>query len=150
MHGDLSILTRGIEIYVSRKLTGYNLTPRELFILVYLYRRDGLKQEDLAAHFMIDKGSVARTLESLELKGLIERYVNPEDRREKRIFVTDAGLQMKTSVMSLNREWHDIMLDGISKDDLDIFAGVLSRMSANISSSLKEGEYLNENTSKGK
>ncbi len=145
MHGELSILTRGIEIYVSRKLADSKLVPRELFLLTYLFQQEGLKQEELAKHFMIDKGSVARTLETLEAKGLIRRYVNPGDRREKRISVTDAGLKLKPAAMALNREWHDLMLDGISGDDLGIFAEVLKKMSANISSSLKEGDLQNEN-----
>ena len=139
MHGDLSILSRGIETYVSRRLadTDSDLSSRELFFLVFLYRKEGLKQEDLARHFMIDKGAVARTLEGLEAKGLIKRYVNPDNRREKQITVTSEGLQLKQMAMSLNREWHDLMLAGIPKNELTVFADVLGKMSANITASLK-------------
>lgn len=63
-------------------------------LLADLVDKDGLRQQDLAIATIKDKGTVARALSSLEENGMIRREVDVEDRRQKRIFLTDKGHRM--------------------------------------------------------
>ncbi len=67
-------------------------------LLADLMNNDGLRQQDLAISTIKDKGTVARALKQLETAGLINREVDPEDRRQKRIKLTEKAHRMWTYV----------------------------------------------------
>ncbi len=101
LHCDLSIIARGGEIFLSRCLADFGITASEVMILSYLYGHEDPRQEDISQFYMLDKGSIAKTLKKLEAKALIARQVNEEDQREKIILLTK-GCGVKTSAWSLS------------------------------------------------
>jgi DNA-binding MarR family transcriptional regulator len=63
-------------------------------LLADLMTNDGMRQQDLAISTIKDKGTVARALKQLETAGIINREVDPEDRRKKRINLTEKAHRM--------------------------------------------------------
>jgi DNA-binding MarR family transcriptional regulator len=63
-------------------------------LLADLMTNDGMRQQDLAISTIKDKGTVARALKQLEAVGIINREVDPEDRRQKRIYLTEKAHRM--------------------------------------------------------
>ena len=84
---DLSILTRYSRTFFERRLREINIGFTEQLILRYLYQSEGVNQDTIAKHFMLDKGSIAKTLNKLEKKELIRRTENPNNKREKIISI---------------------------------------------------------------
>jgi DNA-binding MarR family transcriptional regulator len=138
LHCDLSIITRGSEIFMTRCLADFGITANEVVILSYLYGHDGPRQEDISETYMLDKGTVAKTLQKLEKKGLVERIVNQNDQREKVIKLTDKGLGVKDVCTNVIRIWHDVMFAGISKEDIAAFSRVTAKIAANVSADLEK------------
>ena len=62
---DLSIIVRGGETFLSRCLSGFGITATEQLTLMYLYGHENPNQEEIAQFFVLDKGSVAKTLQKL-------------------------------------------------------------------------------------
>ena len=60
-------------------------------ILSDLWLADGVRQQDLAAALVKDKGTIARALRQMEQKRLIERRPDARDKRTKRIYLTAHG-----------------------------------------------------------
>ena len=52
---------------------------------------DGISQTELAACLGLDSSSLVRLIDLLERRGLIERHVDPSDRRARRLKVTELG-----------------------------------------------------------
>ncbi|MGP1357804.1 MarR family winged helix-turn-helix transcriptional regulator [Roseicyclus sp.] len=52
---------------------------------------DGRTPLDLATAFQVPKTTLSHTLALLERRGWIEMRPNPEDRRSKRVWITEAG-----------------------------------------------------------
>ena len=46
---------------------------------------------DIALHAVMHKSTVSRAVSQLEARGLVARKANPDDRREERLELTDAG-----------------------------------------------------------
>jgi DNA-binding MarR family transcriptional regulator len=142
LHSDLSIIARGGEIFMSRCLSDFGITAAEAMILAYLYEHENPRQEDIAQFFMLDKGSVAKTLQKLERKELIERRINPEDQREKVILLTEKGCCVQDTCLSLKRIWHETMFGGIPHEEAAVFARVLEKIAHNVTTSLSQWEIV--------
>ena len=70
---------------------GSNITPVQFGLLSVLAEDEALDQRALGAKVGIDRTNVADVLARLEAHGLVERIVNPADRRMKLAFLTAAG-----------------------------------------------------------
>lgn len=74
---------------------GYDVTSEQWSILNRLWQKDGINQLEIAEITLKDNASVTRTLELMEKKGLIVRETDPDDRRNRRIYLTKAGKALK-------------------------------------------------------
>jgi len=62
--------------------------------------RDGVTPLELARAFQVPKTTMTHTLAGLEKHGLVEMRPNPDDRRSKRVWLTDAGRQFRDDAIS--------------------------------------------------
>lgn len=133
---DLSIIVRGGQVFSTRKLSEHDLNAGEQAILMYLLGHDESNQESIAKFYMLDKGSIARTLAKLESKGFIDRKINDENQREKIITLTEKSKNIRCVLTDLLVDWNDLMYEGISEDEIKKFELITSKIAANISSKL--------------
>lgn len=61
---------------------------------------DGTTPLRLARAFQVPKTSMTNTLAGLESRGLIEMRPNPEDRRSKLVFLTEAGRRFRDEAIA--------------------------------------------------
>jgi len=86
-----SVLDGRSRSYVLEACRPLQLTYSEYVLLLRLFDCEGASQEDLSRTLQTDKSAVARTLKLLEQKGFICREKDAEDRRIKRIRLTEYG-----------------------------------------------------------
>jgi DNA-binding MarR family transcriptional regulator len=87
---------------------------------------------ELCRRYNMDPGAMARMLDKLDEKGLIQRERSSEDRRVVRIALTDSGRALceqgiDAAVKTLN---HSVR--NFSKEELDTFKDALRRVIANM------------------
>ncbi|MCA1729123.1 MAG: MarR family transcriptional regulator [Actinobacteria bacterium] len=68
-----------------------DLRPSHGNAMEQLELEDGLRLTDLAARAGITAQSMGELVDDLEAKGYLERRPDPDDRRAKRIYLTDRG-----------------------------------------------------------
>ena len=129
---NLSIIVRGSHIVSSRKLSSYGITAAEEYILMYLMGHSDANQDQIAHFFMLDKGTVARSLAKLESKGFIVRKVNDENQREKVITLTDKAFGLKDVLSELLVEWNRSMYDRIPEEEVLAFEKTVEKIAANV------------------
>jgi len=89
-------------------------------------------QIQLAKAIGIEQPSLVRTLDQLEQKGLISRTPCADDRRAKRITLTEeAAPVIEQLERVINRSRVDI-LGGISAEEIDMMVNVIARLEKNI------------------
>lgn len=71
--------------------------------LYFIGRNPGLSVGDLMAILGITKQSVGRVLKELTAKGLISQAVGSEDRRERRLALTEAGQALEQALTAPQR-----------------------------------------------
>ena len=104
---------------IDRELADSGLTDATWTPLIHLSKHgEPLTQSELAHLIGLDTSSLVRLLDQLEAKGMLERQIDPKDRRARLLNLTDQGRQevAKLSIQLTNIEHH--LLSGISEDDV--------------------------------
>ena len=129
---NLSIIVRGSQVYSTRKLTDFGINSAEEYILMYLMGHKDANQDSIARFFMLDKGSVARSLQKLEGKGFITRKVNDENQREKVIALTDKAISLRAVLSELLVDWRSAMYEGLTEEEIAVFEKTVDKVANNI------------------
>lgn len=100
--------------------------------MVYLQQGgEGLTQRELASLMAIENPTLVRLLDSLEQQELIERRACPNDRRARRLHLTDGGRDFMDVLSVRADELRDGMLEGVSDDDIEVALKVFHKIMEN-------------------
>ena len=86
-------------------------------IVLYVSRHPGSSQEEITCFYALDKASVARDARRLEDLGHIERVVTPENRRQYKLFLTEAGCDMIRVIDRASEQFQQTLAAHISAED---------------------------------
>lgn len=99
---------------------------------------DGMLQTELAEIMDVGKVTVGGLMDHLEAAGLVERRPDPNDRRAKRVHITESGHKALAKMKKVGHRLNRRVLDGIPPEHVTIAEDVLSKMRANIVDILNE------------
>ena len=77
--------------YLSGKLSEYDLTPSQYGVLSCLWQRDFATPKQISEILCLETSTISGVLDRMQKKGLIDRVINREDRREVRVIPTEKG-----------------------------------------------------------
>lgn len=112
--------------------SGIDITMDQFLLVVYLWNNDGTSQQELATRTGKDKAGIARLLDQLSKRGLIKRAPDKNDRRIKRVIVTERGRTVHQSCHVQGNQNRRDAEKGISQKDLEITRLTLVKMLKNI------------------
>ncbi|MDP4095068.1 MAG: MarR family transcriptional regulator [Bacillota bacterium] len=124
----ISILYRYGQLYVSKKLEPYNIGRAQYVILLALYRKGGIKQEELVDYLKIDKGSIAKSIRKLEKESYIQRSIDLDDKRANKVFLTQKALDIMPLVLDAIKNWEEIIISGLSEGEKQSIENSLHKM----------------------
>lgn len=85
-------------------------------------------QDLISKSYMLDKTTVAKSLQSLEQRGLITRTVNPENRRQNLINLTDAGKDLIKDSANVYNDWVDKVSEALTEKEQEQFDKMLTKL----------------------
>ena len=106
------------QLEVCFRQDGIPLSPEQFRVMICLWERNGCSQQALALMVKRDKAAIARIVNLLEDKELVERVVDDEDRRSNQVRLTDAGKALEAPAAQCARDTLDIALRGLSEQDI--------------------------------
>ncbi|PSF13457.1 MarR family transcriptional regulator [Marinobacter fuscus] len=123
-------VTRRWRKMLDERLKDLGVTQARWSTMVYLQEGgEGLTQRELASLMAIENPTLVRLLDSLEQQGLIERRLCPNDRRARRLHLTDAGKDFMEELSARADVLRDEMLAGLSDaqiaNALDVFNTIM-------------------------
>ena len=134
----ISCLSRGAHIYFKHRFGELGLGHAQGLTLHHICRHGGINQPDLLDKVRLDKSSLTSQLNKLEENGYITREADPEDRRSKRIILTDKTRAIEAELHNIFISWTDILSDGLSEDERDMLILLLDKLQVNASHALRE------------
>lgn len=141
---NLSIIVRHSKVFCEHRLRDFGVGFPEQVILMYLASNNGVNQDAIAQHFMLDKGAIAKTLRKLEEKGLIERHQNPENKRENLISIAPDGQSILGEMGKALTEWNQYFFEGLNVEDIRQYERITNIIADNVAKLNEKNSELNQ------
>ncbi len=127
----VSMIHRTRMMYLNDKVKDMDITPGQFPFIMVLSNEEGITQEELAAHFHIDKGTVARALRKLEDKNYLFREVDSENRRRYLIYLTEKGKRTVPKITNIEQEWENSICSRFSEEEYNRLFEILKILAIN-------------------
>lgn len=111
---------------------GYPLSAIQWEVLTMLWQQDGAIQTVLAEATGTDKASMTRILDRMVRDELVERRMDPDDRRAFRIHLTTKGKVLHTKLLPIVEEVIKMTFDSFNSQQLTALQNGLKQMFYNL------------------
>ena len=106
--------------YLSQRLAPYDSTPSQYGILNCLWINDGTcLPRQIAELLCLETSTVSGILDRMQKKDLIDRVINPENRREILVMITPKGEALKAPVLKIIDEVNEEVLKDFSPKETE-------------------------------
>ena len=123
---------RQYDVQAQQILDKENISISHWYYLRVLAERGEINQLELSRRVGIASTTAVPALDSMESRGLLKRTRDPKDRRKYYVGLTDEGRQLVEKLMPEVIDRVTTSLEGISRDELRTFWGVLHKMESNL------------------
>lgn len=113
---------------LDRRMTADGASFARARLLMQIAEQRGARSTDLATAFGFAPRTVTEAIDGLERDGLVRREPDPEDRRAKRLVLTDAGRAVAEKAERSLRDHTANMFGILSKDECDTFVRLLGKV----------------------
>ena len=134
----LSICRRAHAKLLDKELKNYEISHAQLSLLMALYNREGIYQQELCRLFNLNKAAVARELSDLEDKNFITKKRDHDDRRRFLIYLTEKAQEQKQNIIAILDKIEHQMRLGLSENEVDEFIRIIRKICTNLNVTLKE------------
>jgi DNA-binding MarR family transcriptional regulator len=104
------------------------MTRAQWNILARLDRQPGISQNELATICEVEPITVARLVDRLEARGMVERRADPNDRRVRRLHLLPASEPILEEIMRYKNSIYADITDGIDEKTLSTMLDGLLKM----------------------
>jgi DNA-binding MarR family transcriptional regulator len=109
------------------------ITRAQWWALANLSREgEGITQSQLAQALDVGKVTIGGLLDRLEVAAYIVRKPDRTDRRLKRVFITERGYGIMDEMAAIGRQLNNVVMKGISIDQVHLAEEVLHQMRQNL------------------
>ena len=120
------------KLYRNFRLNGLEMTPEQWTVMIYLWEKDGVTQQELCNATFKDKPSMTRLIDNMERLHLVVRISDKKDRRNNLIHLTKTGKDIEPQARIVVSKTLKEALQGIEVKDLQISQDVLKKIFLNI------------------
>ena len=130
----IRILSQAIRQEIDRKLLDLDLTGQQSFILRFLAERQDtvVYPKDIERRFNLTHPTVSGLLQRLEAKDFLTCTPDPDDRRYKRVALTERGRECQEEIYRHILSMEQAMTAGMSAADVETLIRLLDRAAENL------------------
>lgn len=134
-----AIMNGKVSAAINRRLSrnfrqaGIDITPEQWTVLLYLWEKDGVTQQELCNATYKDKPSMTRLIDNMERQHLVVRISDKKDRRTNLIHLTKTGKEMQHAARHISQSTLEEALKGLTVEQLNTSQEVLRTIFNNLS-----------------
>jgi DNA-binding MarR family transcriptional regulator len=127
-------LRNHVRQYIQLKIKehGINITFEMLEVLASLWKKDGINQQELADLTFRDKSSMTYLLDNLVKRGMVKRVADENDRRNKLVYLTKEGKNLKEQLNPWVAEVYAMASEDAEVKNLQNGLTLLNKMIGNL------------------
>lgn len=137
-----AILNGKVSAAINRRLirnfreNNLEITPEQWTVLLFLWEKDGVSQQELCNATFKDKPSMTRLIDNMERQNLVVRIASKSDRRTNLVYLTRSGRELEESARMVANRTLKEALAGLSIEELRVSQEVLRKVFSNAKSEL--------------
>ena len=108
------------------------------FVLQALWTEEGITHSELADQLNVRPATITNTLKRMEKAGLVERRQDDEDQRVSRVYLTDAGRNIRGAVEEVWSELEGQAFAGLSLEEIAKLRQLLPQVRDNLMREVEE------------
>jgi DNA-binding MarR family transcriptional regulator len=128
----LNDVARLLRVDADKRARAHGMTRAQWGILIWLERQPGITQKEMAELLEVEPITVARLIDRLEARGMVERRPDPRDRRIWRLHLSQPAFLVTREINQQRTAMAAMVTDGIDEDSLTIMTEALVRMKATL------------------
>lgn len=105
-----------MQLTLARNMAHLEIKPPHLDIMINLYRREGISQQELARKLLVGRSNMSMLLPQIEKRGLIERRPDGRDKRVLRLHLTEEGKSVTEQAMKIQTALIDTVMATSSEE----------------------------------
>lgn len=133
----LNIFHEWIELLMDRSMRGYihyvrqkGLRMSAIGALHHLKMGGHVRVSDLGEHLGVSNAAASQMLDRLVEDGMISRIEDPDDRRMKRITITDTGINILEEAVNARLNWLKDLEERLSEEEKEQLSDAMRLMIA--------------------
>ena len=133
--GDVSRMIRTV---YDRRVEPLGLTRAQWRVMTRLHRLESCTQTELATALEVEKPTLGKLIERLEVKGWVDRRADPNDARSKRLYLTPAA---RPVLADMHKEAEDVVAGifaGLDGEEAARLHAMLDHIKRNLSEMLDD------------
>lgn len=127
----ISFTYRSVQRYFAKELAQHHIGWGHFAILMSLYDQEGRSQDGLAQSKGFDKTMIAKSILRLEEEGIVYREIDSEDKRIKRLYLTEKGKELRPEMERIGFELNALLLKGFDSEELSHAIETVRRIALN-------------------
>lgn len=137
-----AILNGKVSAAINRRLirnfreSALDITPEQWTVLLFLWEKDGVSQQELCNATFKDKPSMTRLIDNMERQNLVVRIASKSDRRTNLVYLTRQGRELEDRTRMVANRTLKEALAGLTIEELRISQEVLRKVFSNAKSEL--------------
>ncbi len=124
----LAKVTTAFRNSLERHMGQIGLHGGQIFVLLELWKEDGLRQIDIASRLSLSAPTVNKMLKGLIEINLVTRSRTDDDARSTRIFLTKKGQQMRGEIEAQWLELEESCLTGLTETERLVLFDLLGKL----------------------
>ena len=125
-------VARLARVVIDKRARIHEMTRAQWAMMIWLERKPGITQKELSDLLEVEPITVARLVDRLEQRGMVERRSDPADRRIWRLHLLPEALPLLAEIKAERTEIAGMIADGIDQATLDTMLSALLRMRATL------------------
>ena len=131
----LEALDSWANAYMYRSMTDYfdylkntRVSMQQAYALTYIYYHGRAKISDICEHMLVSPAAASQMVDRLEKSGLVERTLEPDDRRVRNVALSAEGESFVSGSIAARQNWVKEIPAELSDAQLDEIAKALNRL----------------------
>ena len=135
---NFGFLTHDVSRLIKRRFdrkarqTGLPITRRQAAVMLYIARKEGVSQTEVATWLDLEPIALVRMLDKLNEEGLVERRAHPTDRRVRTLWLTPAAGPVVTQILAINKAIREEAFAGLPTHARDTVIDILDAIKGNL------------------
>ncbi|MBV9783535.1 MAG: MarR family transcriptional regulator [Acidisphaera sp.] len=125
-------VARLLRVDADKRARMHDMTRAQWVMLIWLERQPGISQKELSERLEVEPITVARLVDRLEQRGMVERRPDPKDRRIWRLHLRPEALPLLRDIEAERAEMARMVQEGLDEETVQTMIAALLRMKATL------------------